>query len=261
MATFRMNKIIITLLILISATAYGADVDNALLQKNLDAANAQIDVLKAQIEVMKSYQDNFLATVYWSLGGVITLTILLIGSNWFINIRNQDKEAELLQEKINNHIAESNTKLTATFEEYKNENIKIVNSEKSKVKKDIEENILLKLKTKDNQLRHELSNLKKDVSKLDTDYWLKRGVYNNAIRAQLSILKSPIIVRTDFSITQCFEEIERILRIIETEGKNKCLNAKIVTEINEVLKGYEETYSLPTAKINGILVHLTNSKI
>lgn len=62
-----MYKIVFTLLILFSVTAYGAEVDNALLRKNLEAANLQIEVLKAQVKVMESYQDKFLSTVYWSL--------------------------------------------------------------------------------------------------------------------------------------------------------------------------------------------------
>ncbi|NUG68861.1 hypothetical protein HUN36_05390, partial [Acinetobacter bereziniae] len=65
-----MYKIILTLLLCCCATAYGADMENTLLKKNLEAASLQIEVLKAQIEVMKSYQDKFLSTVYWSLGTV-----------------------------------------------------------------------------------------------------------------------------------------------------------------------------------------------
>lgn len=254
-----MKKILFAFLILTSCYAIGADVDNALLQKNLEAANTQIEVLKAQVEVMKSYQDNFLATVYWSLGGVITLAILLIGSNWFINIRNQDKEAELLQDKINNHLNEINTALTASFEEQKNEVNNNFSNESKKLRTEIEENILYKLATKERKLNHELSILKKDVLKIETDYWLRRGVYGNALRAQLNILISPIVLRTDLVVTYCFEDIEKILETIQSEGKYKSLTPIIVNEINSALKGYEESYSISTAKIKGLLSKLTST--
>ncbi|MDC5338480.1 hypothetical protein OHW59_17665, partial [Acinetobacter baumannii] len=107
-----MNKIIIILLILFSATAYGAEVDNALLQKNLEAANTQIEVLKGQVEVMKSYQDNFLTTVYWSLGAVLGIVVLLIGYNWFTNFKSQEKEIVALKSLIQNELNQKKMMLT-----------------------------------------------------------------------------------------------------------------------------------------------------
>lgn len=144
-----MYKIIITLFFLFSATAYGAEVDNALLHKNLEAANLQIEVLKAQVEVMKSYQDKFLSTVYWSLGGVFGIVILLVGYNWFTNFKDQEKEIQYFKNLI-----------LTTLEASKKELIGELNLRKKELIEDVVNEVNLKI---DSELKKLKSNLTNDI--------------------------------------------------------------------------------------------------
>lgn len=71
--------------------------DEAVERKLLEA---QIDNLKEQKEIVESYHESILDTVYFSVGSVFTLTILLLGYSWWFNTRTYEKEKVALKDEI-----------------------------------------------------------------------------------------------------------------------------------------------------------------
>lgn len=56
-------------------------------------------VLEAQLQTMKDYQSALLDTVYWALGGVFSVVVLLSGFGWFANFKVYERDkANLTQE-------------------------------------------------------------------------------------------------------------------------------------------------------------------
>lgn len=63
-------------------------------------ASAEIQVLKAQLQTMKDYDDRILATVYWALGGIAGLAVVLCGYSWYNNNLLFEREKELTRKEL-----------------------------------------------------------------------------------------------------------------------------------------------------------------
>ena len=73
---------------------------NQQLQQNLLATQSEVIQLKATLQVVQSYQDKFLATVYWSLGTIATIVVLLVGFGWFANFRIYERDKSALKDEL-----------------------------------------------------------------------------------------------------------------------------------------------------------------
>lgn len=72
---------------------------------------SQIAVLKSQLEVTRSFQSDVLTTVYWALGFLGTLTVVLIGYNWFTNFRIYQREKQALLQELMQATQHRNTQV------------------------------------------------------------------------------------------------------------------------------------------------------
>lgn len=262
MVKTRVNKIIFSLLILFSAMAYGAEVDNALLQKNLEAANLQIEVLKAQVEVMKSYQDKFLSTVYWSLGTVAALVVFLAGINWFTNNRNLEKEAQLQKETIQNELISIRNKLNEKVDEALLESKAASNETIKLLENDLKTSILEKSENLGksinaaliNNLRpiiRDLRELKRRSIESDYEDYLNRKIYENAIRKTCELLDLTI---NDYDFqsntSNALTKIETTLKLAQQDRRLSGLSPETIAMLVNSLKPFEEKHNIVIKRIH-----------
>jgi hypothetical protein len=59
----------------------------------------EVAILQAQLDTMRSYQQDLIETVYWSLAGIATALVVLVGYSWFTNNRNYDRERAAFREE------------------------------------------------------------------------------------------------------------------------------------------------------------------
>ena len=64
-------------------------------------ATDEKEFLRGQLAEMRDYDQRLLATVYWSLGGVFLVIVVIAGLNWFANYRIYERERESLRNEIN----------------------------------------------------------------------------------------------------------------------------------------------------------------
>ncbi|MDC5235405.1 hypothetical protein OHX09_12430 [Acinetobacter baumannii] len=226
-----MNKIIIILLILFSATAYGAEVDNALLQKNLEAANTQIEVLKGQVEVMKSYQDNFLTTVYWSLGAVLGIVVLLIGYNWFTNFKSQEKEIVALKSLIQNEL----------------------NQKKMMLTEDMDKKIGETLSKQNNKIWSEIHNLKYENILKEFRYKKSSKIYATCIRNVNELMTVNKQISSNYRTQQILDLLVEVLELADKENQQYILSSDILSIIHETLNMAGDEYSMIKNKVNNLI--------
>jgi hypothetical protein len=262
MANFRMNKIIITLLILFSATAYGADVDNTLLQKNLEAANTQIEVLKAQVEVMKSYQDNFLTTVYWSLGGVFSIVILLVGYNWFTNFKNQEKETQYFKDLILTTLNASKKELIGELNVGKNEliaeilkqtNIKI-DYENKKIRGDVAKD-LDGLKYNLNSYHSESKFISIEVLELQYEKWLAKPNYLLTTSIAVKLIEKAHSLKQNYRVTLYLEFLVTSLKSLKSSLHT--LSVDKISIVTKCIKNLEDEHEATCNLIKKLLNEIT----
>lgn len=67
----------------------------------------KVEILKREIDTMKHYHDSLLATVYWSLAGVLGLAFVLIGSSWYTNYKIHESEKAQLRDEVDKKIAQA----------------------------------------------------------------------------------------------------------------------------------------------------------
>lgn len=236
MENFKMNKIIITLLILFSATAYGADVDNALLQKNLETANTQIEVLKAQVDVMKSYQDNFLTTVYWSLGAVLGIVVLLIGYNWFTNFKNQEKELQSLK----NHIEQE------------------LIAKKSDLDISVNKQISSTIAKENNKLRRNILNLQHKIALMEFNNYKNKKSYANCIRMIREIIDINKELSYEYRIRDGLDNLVEIMELTFKEGKKYVMSTDIISILQEILLTVGDQYNPIKNRVNDLIEKIQN---
>lgn len=247
MAFLKMYKIIITLLLCCCATAYGAEVDNTLLKKNLEAANLQVEVLKAQVEVMKSYQDKFLSTVYWSLGGVFGIVVLLVGYNWFTNFKNQEKEEKYFKDLISINLSSAKTEL-----------LDALNTEKSVLETSIMDRLN---QNTDNKLREIQRNISKidsehqklliEIFELQYDKWCGKENDLLMIRMSIKLLKQAKKLNYSYRISLYLEGLVSNLKNIQRNSRK--VSVDILSDVTNCIKILENEHEATCNVIKKLL--------
>lgn len=261
-----MYKIIITLLLCCCANAYGAEADNALLKKNLEAATIQIEVLKAQVEVMKSYQDKFLSTVYWSLGTVAALVVFLAGFNWFTNHRNLEKDAELQKEmvvnelnSIKNNIDQQILELKQDFQNELNNDLKNINDMQHNNITNLKSEIDSQISTKfDNQISRVINiqkEMRRDLLKLEYERLMDKELFGSALRVATDLL---ILSESGsgFRIGLAFEKIIDTLKLALKYKKTSFIDVDDRAKLTRAMKPFIEKYKIEIDNINKLLAEI-----
>ncbi|WP_111854794.1 hypothetical protein [Acinetobacter oleivorans] len=226
-----MKKILFIFLILTSCYTIGADVDNTLLLKNLEAANTQIEVLKAQVEVMKSYQDKFLTTVYWSLGTVLGIVILLIGYNWFTNFKSQEKEVQTLKNFIQNELNQKKVMLT----------------------EDMDKKIGETLRKQNDRIWGEIHRLKYETILSEFKYKKDLKLYSTCILNVNELMIVNKEISSNFRTQQILDLLVEILELADKENKQYILSSDILSTIHKTLNMVGDEYSMIKNKVNNLI--------
>lgn len=69
-------------------------------------------IAKAELDVTRKFQEQLLATVFWSLGTLAAVAVLLVGYSWWNNSRNYDRDKIAFEREIRTLLAEVAAKLS-----------------------------------------------------------------------------------------------------------------------------------------------------
>lgn len=70
--------------------------------KTQEIGRSEITLIKRELEITQKFIDRILATVYWSLGSVVVLTVLLTGFGWYSNTRLHSRDIEAMRKEVEN---------------------------------------------------------------------------------------------------------------------------------------------------------------
>jgi CRISPR/Cas system CSM-associated protein Csm2 small subunit len=68
------------------------------------------ELLKGELKAIREYHGSLLDTVYWTLGIVFGLVLVIIGSSWYTNFRLYEADKARLLEEVERKIAEANSR-------------------------------------------------------------------------------------------------------------------------------------------------------
>lgn len=229
----------------------------------------EILVLKTQLEDAGKFQDQMLATVYWSLGTLVTIAALLVGFGWFANIRmyERDKSAlerelrTLLLDEVRKAKDEANNASVARFSE---QDKALANSlsladERMTSKLEASQRILersLEAGISSNAsslagLRREVKNLQLESKLEERTHWLTKKVPRNTLQASTQALVIANDIGYEYGVAQVLDllgrDIDSIL-VAKATPIDNFLMAQVVEALDAVVGGHAHAAATLKAK-------------
>lgn len=248
--------------------------------KKIEVSNIEgndiAEIYKLLYENTKEANVRILSTIYWALGGIITVILAIIGSSVFFNFRFNKVEVENISNRALTKIEEAKNRYANEIEEKLNEFIlstknSIKNNENElattykELLKSYSENFNSQIKTNKESTEEKLKNIEKSIStndqlnderikvlKSDFDYtiktqeirifhneaelWNVREVYANALRYYIKECSVGLEIDYDWLIEL------RSKKICETIESMDSLDDGLRKELNEFLDKIPEEY-------------------
>lgn len=170
---------------------------------------AEVQLLRAQNALLSQFQSDVLSTVYWALGTVAALGLLLFGFGWFANFKFHESEKKSLSEEFDRKIDQFRVSYGAELTERQAAIIEAVTEKMDVLAQRIQDDV-----TKiDDRVRDALGSMGKEVKALERanekrredrfvlaaemrlieqDVWEIKGIYSNVVLTQVQALEAAL---------------------------------------------------------------------
>ena len=187
----------------------------------------ELKVLQRQLEDSRKFQDQILATVFWSLGTLATVATLLVGFGWFVNFRVYERDKASIERELR-------TQISVEVSELKNSSLQAFSAASTA----LEQSLVTKLASASSQaeaaqkvtidalerrlsvrsdagdsaladVRSEVLDLKLASKLAQREKWLVGKVPRNVLQASVSALEVAIEMENEYSVGQVLDLISR----------------------------------------------------
>jgi hypothetical protein len=193
--------------------------------------NNSANSLEHVVELTGQLDQRLLTTVYWCLGTLVTVFLILVGYNWFVNFRIHERDFRELRKEISVRLDAAVDKIeaaakTATQElktELRKSTESYVDSKTSGVKSDID------------SLRRDVGRLEAADLKREVDSWFSEKVYTNALFRHVQYLHKIRKVGYDWEVQKGLDKMETILKRMISERPSLRPDADQIAELSQLL--------------------------
>ncbi len=254
------NKLIFASILLATLFAYNLDV---FAQTTTTTENfvtiSQVQALEKQINTLDQTNNKILNTIYWALGGLITVFLAVVGLNFFQNFSLNKNKFNTFKEKVRAELSADKEKMLTTIQSEKDTVNLATQKMLSDVKSQVEKN-LAELNTKlDSKIKSSVSaSLKEHESKIQeiqANYEdvqrdnLVRKAFEHKQKGQMGYIYNLIKtleldIKKDYD-WQINETLERIITCLNEGVKN----ADSMAELNSVLATLPKKYDFQKKNI------------
>jgi hypothetical protein len=204
------------------------------------------------IELTGQLDQRILSTVYWCLGTLVTVLVVLIGYNWFTNFRAYQREGAVLREEIAATIASNKKELAshiqADAESFQQQISENVAGSQQKIRDELQAYV-----------RGELTSFKSALAELQlialtnqTDEWLRTGVHINALRSHMAYLRQVKEMSSGWQLEQGLDKLEQILKGFKKSNSPKP-DAGAIRAITAFLKEIEGENPVMVASLQDLM--------
>lgn len=242
-----MKKIQYTILFLFFLCFIFFNIENAVAQvqtastATLDTTQIQISNLNNNIKLINDLNSKTLNTIYWALGGLITIFIAIVGLNFFQNFLFNKKKIDNIADEIKNELSEKlfsninvlKEEISTLMENMKKQNENCVNKANENFGKNIQAKIdaeLSILKSKQEKLQTNFNDLNDKLNDIIREDYIRSAFEHKKenrmgyIFNLISALKLDIKKGWDFRINESLGYISKCL-------EEDCGNAQSFTEL------------------------------
>ncbi|EOX4082271.1 hypothetical protein ACM65P_003345 [Vibrio alginolyticus] len=241
------------------------------------ALEDKIAQMKTQNDLLKEYQSSLLSTVYWSLGFLGGITVLLIGYGWWSNTKIHEKDKEEIRQEVSNLVEKWKVDIMLTTTELNKEQLKNVDTKVGSVFEQLKEiekstkdqldkysqdsksiNKLIEdkvdaLEVSSNSLKANYAQLRYNVSIIEERVWDTRGVTSNVLLTQAESIVYALELGTEGSRVGLI--LQRLKETLENylKGPNPELRLFTITSIRDVLTKLDGKYAVEASEIIELL--------
>ncbi|MCF5701367.1 hypothetical protein [Pseudomonas syringae] len=151
--------------------------------------NYELELLKQQNKLIKEFQSQQQTTVYWALGGVFGLVMILVGASFLTNFRFYEQDKERLKVELDTKLENFGAALSVQMLDYRREADQSVERNSQRVQ-DIVLGQLSEMRTSLDTIRMEISNDFKGVTekllKVDSELF---AIHRSLSDAELELRK------------------------------------------------------------------------
>jgi hypothetical protein len=193
----------------------------------------QLAVVRAQLADARDFQSNMLSTVYWSLGTLASVSVLLAGFGWFINLRVYERDKTALERELKAAITNESNLLSQTLRS--SADAQFATNEKAMSDRTVAHSAQLQASTQglitslekallkeisslvgsQRDLKEELLLLQIRMEEKDREDWLRKQVLANALDCSIAILKLAKSLSDEHSIADALDKIKQDLDAIQ----------------------------------------------
>lgn len=253
MKKFFVLFIFITLIISFpydTCESYSAD--NAAVSSNTQNSGETL-ALRAQIEIMRQYDQRLLSTVYWSLGVLATVTILLIGFGWFANFRLYERDKIALRQELIVFIQEELSKINSTLNANTQSQYDKILAEARSVGSSAATSVRSELSFNINRIYKDIKRIQCDMTGKEGESWIEKGVLTNGLRSYSFVLGYAIELEDEYIISRTLDNIHRVIKMIADKPSSRKPDAMDIRDLSERLTKIENDNAIAVNVIRNAL--------
>ena len=172
-----------------------------------------VTLLKNQISLMREFNQHILSTVYWSLGTIVLIAILLVGFSWFTNYRMYERELAALRQELIGFLDKQMSAFSSDFNQKSIDNFKDISGRSIEAVQSATTKIVTPLQTKIDECTKDISELRFEALRSEVHYWEFRGVEGNQLTYYITMLRAAIKMNSQIKIAECLEAIGKLLEV------------------------------------------------
>lgn len=214
----------------------------------------ELEILRAELRAVRSFQEQLLSTVHWTLGTVAGVALLMVGFGWFANFRiyERDKDAisrELrtlveqrlleLKAQIDDHVSSSRREVSELYAEQQKALSETFEQRLVKQGDSFKQNIdalSSELNANLSALIRQVAHIEMEILEMQRDDWRAKGVYMNALRCSAKLLRRATSVDAEFMVSRSMDAISVDLDKVK-KGGGPALYAELKATIASALDG------------------------
>ncbi len=260
----RKKYLIILFICLLSLSTAFADPIQPDFSTQLSSVTLQLTQLQNEMEIVKSYSSQFLQTIYWSLGVVASIALILVGFGWFTNFRLLDQEKKSIRSEMQTTLKSDLKDSLNRIDERYSESQKLVTDLIEQAIKRSETRMLFDIGSKHELLESRTVDLERSIQAIhyeleDIEYrrWTSEGVYTNAIRCAVGLVNIAISIKQDFRISRALDYILRSIKRLNEEHRTRMT----ADDISYLQKTLETVYAANSFVIDAIREQIAQMKV
>jgi len=197
--------------------------------------DAEVTALRAQLQVMRDYDQRLLATVYWSLGGILTLAGLLVGLGWYANFRVYERDRASLAREVRTEAQSELLRIRERLDRESAEEYARLAGELRRVSQNAAQSVREEVMKTIDGFRKDLRRLEYLHLQAEGETWRSRDVQVNALRSYIPMLELALSLNNQYWIADCLDHIHTALGDLLAGNGGPRPDAELIRRISEVL--------------------------